>query len=285
MPHDRLFGCHLSAAGGYEKALQSAKELEISCMQIHPSPPQRWNSKPFAPGVENKFLELRAESGIQSFFFHGIYLINLATPDAQKHHLGKLSLVHDLQLISRMRGDGVIFHVGSMKDQETEEQGIEQVVKGLNWVLENSPSDARLIMEVAAGSGKIVGDRLEELSAIYGQVDAALQPRLGFGLDTQHMWASGYNWQTELEAILDQIELHFGWDKVWAIHLNDSKTACGSRTDRHENLGEGLIGKETIQKIVRHPKLATIPLIMETPGLKTPEGTISEVNKLKQFLA
>ena len=95
----------------------------------------------------------------------------MATPDAQKFHLAKTSLLNYLELSTRIDGAGVIFHVGSMKDQPDESEGYDRVVSGLNWVLERAPKNSRLIMEVAAGSGSIIGDRVEELSLIYSQLE------------------------------------------------------------------------------------------------------------------
>jgi deoxyribonuclease-4 len=169
-----------------------------------------------------------------------------------------------------------------MQDLPEEAEGYDRVVAGMNAVLEKAPPNARLIMEVAAGSGSVIGDKVEELSLIYSQLDA--KERVGFGLDTQHMWASGYDFVNELENVLEEIDKAFSFDKVWSIHLNDSKTALASKTDRHENIGDGLIGGPTLEKIFMHPQLSHIPFILETPALKTVEGAGSEIEKLRGFL-
>ncbi len=278
----RYFGAHVTSAGGLEAAITAGKQLNINTIQIHPCPPQRWNSKPFAKDVEKKFNDQRSDSGIEKVFFHGIYLINLANPDDQKYHLSKLSLVHDLELLSRMKGDGVIFHMGSLKDQPDEALGLKRVADGINWVMSNSPKDARLILEVAAGSGKVIGDKLEELATVYSMVEE--KDRVGFGLDSQHLWASGYDLKDNLEGFIAQLETILTIDKVWAFHLNDSMTALGSKKDRHANIGEGEIGSEAIEKIVNHSKLKEIPLILETPGLKSPETATIEVEKLRGLI-
>ena len=277
----RYFGPHVSAAGGLEVALRSAIELGVNTIQIHPSPPQRWNTKPFAAGVEHQFNALQPQSGVEKIFFHGIYLINLATPDSSKLHMAKLSLTHDLELSARIGGAGVIFHVGSLKDEPDEALGFSRCAAAIEEILDKSPQKSRLLLEVAAGAGKIIGDQIEELARIFEQVKDT--SRLGFALDTQHMWASGYNWQTSLDQIIDQVDKVFGLSKVWAIHLNDSKTACGSKTDRHENIGDGLIGQETMRAIFNHSKLRSIPFVLETPALKELSGAASEVQKLRAF--
>ena len=278
----RYFGAHVSAAGGLKNAVSAAIELEINTIQVHPSPPQRWNSAPFAPGVEDPFLEAREGSCLEKVFFHAIYLINMATPDNVKFQNAKVSLLNYLDFNARIGGSGVIFHVGSMKDQEDDAVGYDRVVSGLNYIMEKAPDNARLILEVAAGAGSVIGDKVEELGMIYGQLER--KENVGFGLDTQHMWASGYDFQNHLEDVIDNVESSLGLDKVWSIHLNDSKTALESRKDRHENIGDGLIGREALEKVFTHKKLAHIPFILETPALESLEGARSEIEKLRGFL-
>lgn len=279
----RYFGAHVSAAGGLKNAASAAAELNINTIQVHPSPPQRWNTTPFAEGLEKEFLSAKQGTCLEKVFFHAIYLINMASPDPQKFHLAKTSLVNYLDFNARIDGAGVIFHVGSMKDQPDEAEGYDRVVSGINWVMERAPEKARLILEVAAGSGSVIGDRVEELALIYSQLDNKEQ--VGFGLDTQHMWASGYDLVNELDSVITTVEKELSLDKVWSIHLNDSKTELGSKKDRHENIGEGLIGEKTLKRVFTHPKLISIPFILETPALESLEGAQSEVNKLRGFIA
>jgi len=278
----RYFGAHVSCAGGLVNAAKAAIELEINTIQIHPSPPQRWNSQPFAAGVEDAFNTTREGSCLEKVFFHAIYLINMATPDPQKFHFAKTSLLNYLDLSARIGGAGVIFHVGSMKDQPDEAEGYDRVVSGLNWVLERAPANSRLIMEVAAGSGSIIGDRVEELELIYSQLER--KELAGFGLDTQHMWASGYDLATDLDGVIKNVDQSLGLDKVWSIHLNDSKTELASKKDRHENIGDGLIGEAALRRVFTHPKLQSIPFILETPALESLDGARSEIQKLQGFL-
>jgi len=145
--------------------------------------------------------------------------------------------------------------------------------------MENRAAPPRLLLEVAAGAGSIIGDRVEELATIYEKVEQ--KDRVGFALDSQHLWASGYDLAHELETIIKNFDAVLSIDKIWAIHLNDSKTALASKKDRHENLGDGSIGNEALSAFVNHPKLRTIPFILETPGLKEMETAKIEVEKLK----
>ncbi|MCB0334163.1 MAG: deoxyribonuclease IV, partial [Bdellovibrionales bacterium] len=158
-----------------------------------------------------------------------------------------------------------------------------RVVQAIDEVMKRADHDGRLILEVAAGSGKIIGADMNELRRIYdGLFDSS---RVGFGLDTQHMWASGYDFQNNLEGIVSHIESIFGLSNVWCVHLNDSKVGLGSKRDRHENIGEGMIGKEALTAFLNHPKLSDIPFVLETPALKEMETAKKEVNKVKGLLA
>lgn len=274
----RFLGCHVSAAGGLEFALRNAKALGANAIQLHPSPPQRWTYKPFAPGVEEQFLKARADSGVKKVFFHGIYLINLATPDPQKLGLAKKSLTYYLDLIQRVQGDGVIFHVGSLKDQSDEQVGLTQCSETINQILSDARDGGTLLLEVAAGSGKVIGARMEQLATIYSKIEQ--KDRVGFALDTQHLWASGYDLQNRLEEILGEVKQYFTLPKVRAIHLNDSKTELTSKKDRHENLGDGLIGEAALSAFLNHPDLIEIPFILETPDLGEIETAKGQMEKL-----
>ncbi len=279
---ERLFGAHVSVQGGLENALVAAEALKINTIQIHPTPPQRWNSAPCKAGIENDFMKRLPGSGVKAVFFHGIYLVNLANPDPKAQQLGYLSLKHDLELCSRMKAQGVIFHVGSMKDEPDEKLGYVRAAETINRVMADSPDDSRLMLEVAAGSGAIIGDRMEELAEIYAHVKA--QKRVGFALDTQHMWASGYDIRDDSSGVVNEADRVLSIDKIWAIHLNDSIPERGSRKDRHANLGEGTIGLEGLKGFLNNPKLKNVPFILETPALKDLETAKGEVERLRSLV-
>ena len=137
--------------------------------------------------------------------------------------------------------------MGSFRDT-TENEGYERIIFGINWILREAKNNSELVLEVAAGSGKIVGAKIEDLAKVYEGVEQ--KSRVKFALDTQHMWASGYDWVNNLDNIVENIDNVLGIENVRAIHLNGSKMELGSRRDRHENLGEGLIGQAAIKEIL-----------------------------------
>jgi apurinic endonuclease APN1 len=274
----RYLGAHVSCSGGLENAIVNGQALDINTIQIHPSPPQRWNIDPFADSVAEKFNARIGGSGIERIFFHAIYLINLGSPDARNWGLSKKSLINDLNLSAAIGGHGVIFHSGSLKDEPDEKKGLTRVATAINEIMDSADKRARLIIEVAAGSGAVIGDRLEELAEIYSQVEC--KERVGFGLDSQHLWASGYDLRNDLPGFVAQLQKTLTMEKIWSFHLNDSMTPLGSKKDRHENLGQGEIGEEGIKGILNHPVFRDVPFILETPGLKEPETAKDEVAKL-----
>jgi deoxyribonuclease IV len=277
-----FFGCHVSASGGLAAALARGNNLGVNTIQVHPSAPQRYIPNPYNKGLEDSYLQQLGSGSVKKLFFHSIYLINLANPDKTKQRASIVSLINDLEFSARAKADGVIFHVGSLKDEPDEEVGLDRCAKAVTEILEKTPSNSRLLLEVSAGSGKVIGARIEELCYIFNKVGCP--ERLGFALDTQHMWASGYDWQNKLEEIVLDLENNFGLQNISAIHLNDSKTALGSRTDRHANLGEGLIGYEALERVVNHPKLQGIPLILETPRMKSEEEAPIDVAVLRKMI-
>lgn len=295
---DRYLGCFVSSAGGLFNIIERGNALGVNTVMTHPAPPQRWNTQPFKDEAIEKYLEVKAsDKNIKKVYFHGIYLINLANPDKQKFHLSKMSIVNHMELLRRINGDGVIFHTGSMKDQPEEKIGYERVVYGLNWIfdeLEKLPSAGsnnefwnkpRLFLEIAAGSGSVVGDRFEELAEIYTAVKDEHKPKLGFCLDTQHMFASGYDLINGLENVVELADKILGLNKIPVVHFNDSKTEFASHRDRHEDLDSpsAKIGKDAMTAFLNHPKLKNKDFILETPSLDTPEGAQAQVDILKSW--
>jgi len=289
----RNLGCFVSCAGGIYKALENAKKLSVNVCMIHPSPPQRWNTiahKEAEIAIFNQQREKYPE--LKKIYFHGIYLINLANPDSQKFHLSKISLLNHLILLKKTDCDGLIFHTGSFKEI-SEEDGFKRVVFGLNWIFEHFDKEVgmqktfwdspKLFLEMSAGSGKIIGDKAIELKKIYDEVKPEYKNRIGFCLDTQHMFASGYDLTNDLEGVVLEIDTVLGLENIPVIHFNDSKTQLASNKDRHENIGQGLIGEKTLRNFLNHNKLKDKDFILETPALKELESAKKEVEKLQKW--
>ena len=286
----RYYGAHVTSAGGHENAIVQAEKYGINSIQIMPTAPMRWALKDIDIKQVENFVKAQKGSIVKKLLLHCVYLINLAREDKQMFHLGKMSLVTYLKYIEeitkRTTSDdlevlGVTFHPGSAKDL-TPEEGLKRITYGLNWILEQVPGKSMILLESSAGSGAIMGDTLEELAAMREGVED--KSRVGYVLDTQHMFVSGYDWRTDLEGIVNKIEKTIGLENVKCFHLNDSMMDFESHKDRHENLGKGKIGLEAITAIVNHPKLKNIPFILETPALKSDKTMGEEIKTLKSIV-
>lgn len=207
----------------------------------------------------SSYLTKKKKHRIGPHFFHGVYLVNLATNRKDYLKVSIESLVYYQQLTSKIGGAGTIFHIGSHQSRGMSEV-VDQVVRAINEVLDNSPKDTRLYLENAAGQAGTVGATFEELAEILVRIGD--KSKIGICLDTQHAYASGIN----LETALNLFDKTIGLKHLGVVHLNDSKTDFNSHVDRHENLGAGKIGRETLQKFVNDPRLNNIPFILEVPG-------------------
>ena len=201
---------------------------------------------------------------MQPVFIHGVYLINLATSDPLGLERSVDSLTWSLDVCRRIGALGTIFHLGSHRGAGFEAV-LPQVVAAVRQVLERCPGDTWFILENSAGMGASVGSRFSELGVIMRE---AASPRVKTCFDTQHAFAAGYDVAIAqgLEATLAEFDEQVGLANLVAVHANDSKIPLGGGVDRHENVGEGLIGREGFRVILGHPAFRDIPFLLEVPG-------------------
>lgn len=284
-------GIHVSSAGGIENAIKNGDRYGVNAIQMMPTAPMRWATKLISDEQIEVFLDILENSNVKKILLHGIYLTNLAREDKKLFHLGKMGLVVYLDFAERVargikeRGIdseilGVCFHPGSQKELSYDES-MERVSYGIQWVLDEVKGDQRLLIESTAGTGSNLGRSFAELKRFRDGVKD--KERVGFVIDTQHTFASGYDWVNNLEGVVDDIDSELGIENVKAIHLNDSMVDCASNKDRHADLGKGKIGEVAIRDILHCERLRDIPFILETPSLKSSDGIDSEVDTLKSL--
>jgi deoxyribonuclease-4 len=260
------FGAHLSSSGGIHKAVERAVDIGADAVQIFVQSPRAWKST--AHSAENiaKFRELR-EAKLQGSVAHAIYLINVASEDPELWEKSATALDHTMSIGAELGLDAVIFHPGSHKGAEGGTARVaDRIAKACLRALEAGGEDGPwLLLENAAGQGGTIGRNAGELAAL---VDAADQhPKLGVCLDSCHWYASGVD-VTSRQAIDDELAVldqAIGLGRLQAIHLNDSKMPLGSNKDRHDNIGEGLIG-EGLGQFLAHPAFQGLGAYLETPG-------------------
>jgi deoxyribonuclease IV len=272
-----LLGGHCS--GGIKKALDNAHSFGMDAVQLFVQSPRAWRFPDHDPADLEAFRIQRDELGIGAVTVHAIYLINLASPKDDFYEKSVSTLSSTVDTSCAIGADAVVFHVGSHLGSGFE-AGLERVVPALRQALERCNETTWLCMENTAGSGDTVGRSLEELTAIFDALDR--HPRLGVCLDSCHLFASGYDITkpAELDDLIDRLDREIGLDHLRCLHVNDSKTPLGSNVDRHDNIGDGLIG-DKLTVFLGHPKLQGLPALLEVPG----DGHGPDAEQMKKLRA
>ena len=259
-------GAHQSISGGYAEALKRINNIGGNCLQIFSSSPRGWN---FAKSTEQEifqFLNLKSQLNIDPIYFHASYLINLAD-DGRIGHLSKMSLIAEMNLAPKLGIKGSIIHLGSFKNYLIHDRGQDNkyriLIANINEVLDKTRKKSLFIIE-NAGNRKI-GQTLEEISQIVKDVN---DKRVRLCLDTCHLFSSGYKFETnkELDLFLNKLVKLKINNLIELWHVNDSRDEFNSGRDRHENIGQGMIGIEEFRVLTNHSKTNHFTLISETPG-------------------
>lgn len=264
MASNLLLGAHQSIAGGVEKALARGQEVGCDTIQIFVKSPNRWVSKPLADDSVVAFRAAVAETGIWPVFAHTLYLVNLATPDEVLWQKSLAALTDDLERCERLGLPGLVIHPGSHMGSG-EQAGLARIAAALDEVHARLPGyGVQVWLETTAGQGDHLGHTFEQLRAMIDGVGAP--ERLGVCFDTAHAFAAGYELRTaegfyETWAAFDRL---LGPDRLRALHLNDSRRELGSRVDRHEHIGQGLLGLEPFRLLVNDPRFRGLPMTLET---------------------
>lgn len=255
-----LIGCHVSIAGGIDKAPQRAADLGAETMQIFTRSPQGGKAPELTPEVISNFQLSISDYGIKDFVIHTPYYINFASANNRIRY-GSVSVVRDeLERGSLIGAKYVMTHLGSSKELG-EEEGVKKTIEMLQKTLDGYDGTTKLLIENSAGAGAIIGDSFQEINHI---IESVNHPALvGVCVDTQHSFASGYDW-CDFEKTLELIDGELGLDKIKLFHANDSMTEFASHRDRHEHIGHGKIGLECFTKIVRFANEHDINMILET---------------------
>lgn len=284
-------GIHVSSSGGIQNSIKNGQKYGVNSIQMMPTTPMRWATKLISDEEITAFLDELEQSSIKKILIHGIYLTNLARENKQLFHLGKMGLVVYLDFAEKVAKGikerkidseilGVCFHPGSQKELSYEDS-LERISYGIQWVLDEVKGTQKLLIETTAGTGGNLGRNFTELRLMKERVKDT--KRVGFVMDTEHTFASGYDWVNDFDGVVEDLDRELGIGNVKAIHLNDSMVECGSNKDRHANLGEGKLGKDTISKLLHYKKFKEIPFILETPALKSDLTIPDEVKMLKKL--
>ena len=259
-------GIHTSIAGDISGALEIAHGLGANALQIFSSSPRMWTRGPsrISEADALRFRDRRRVLGLGPLVVHDNYLINLASPNPVLRTRSVQAFHQEIVRALALGADFLVAHPGCSRENGADaavsaiSQGLRQAARGLKL------GDLQILLENTAGQGTSLGSRFEELKAV---LDATSDLPLGVCIDTAHTFAAGWDIRTAagLDATLQAIDRTVGLERVPVVHVNDSKTALGSRVDRHEHVGQGKIGLEAFERILNHPLLAGRAFILETP--------------------
>lgn len=265
----RFLGAHTIDNGGLHMAVLRAGKAGMTAMQCFTAIPKFYGDKStIKPERVARFKAALAKTKIkpENVVVHGAYVLSVATPEDDKWVRASAGLTKELERSSALGVGSVCFHPGSAGTSERS-ASTKRIAKAIVQALETIDSATRLLVENTAGAGKTMGKTAQEVGEILSHVPKSLRARTGYGLDTCHLFASGYDItksKQALTAVLDDFEKLAGEPPSF-FHLNDSEGELGSNRDRHVLIGEGRIGSEPFEWLMEDGRSSGIPLILETP--------------------
>lgn len=275
----KYIGAHVSAAGGVENAPVRAHEIGATGFALFTKNQRQWKAKPLTEESIEGFKKACCEYGysMDAVIPHDSYLINLGHPEKDKLQKSRDAFLDEMQRCEQLGIEMLNFHPGSHLKMCTEKECLTRIAESVNIALDQTQF-VKAVIENTAGQGTNMGFRFEHLAEIIDQVDD--KSRVGVCIDTAHAFAGGYDISSEegFEDTFNRFEDIVGFDKLMAMHLNDSKKELGTCVDRHESLGDGCIGWTPFELIMKDSRFDGIPFILETPNT---ERWPQEIEQLK----
>ena len=268
-------GPHVSSQGSIAFAPLRAKELGATGFALFTKNQRQWRSPELKEEDISAFKKNITELGYSPSYIlpHAGYLINPASPDLELSEKSFSLFLDEGKRVVKLGLEMINIHPGAYKEGLMED-GIKRCSVMVDRVIEAVPG-LRLALENTAGAGTIIGSKFEELDSILSGIKNS--DRVGFTLDTAHLFGAGYDVKEDPDGVLDLFFSRFGKEKLFGMHLNDSKVPLSSNKDRHESIGMGLIGKEAFLTIVKRKEVKYIPLILETPDESRWKEEINEL--------
>lgn len=259
-------GAHISIKGGVENAPERGRELTCDCMQIFSKNQMQWKARPLALDECDRFKENCRRFGIVETVIHDSYLINLSSPDRMLLKNSREGFLDEMVRARHLGIEKLIFHPGSHMGSGVQ-AGLRRIAESLDWTRKEFGGDEVVqVLEITAGAGNLLGKSFEQLAKIIDSMED--QKRVGICFDTCHAYASGYDIGTKkgYDRTMEMLDDVLGFDRLKAVHLNDSKGMLGSNLDRHEQIGKGYLGLGTFRNLVNDDRLDKVPMILETPA-------------------
>ena len=262
----KFIGAHVSAGGGVENAPLNAKEIGANAFALFTKNQRQWVSPPLSAKSIAAFKANCVKFGFQSEMIlpHDSYLINLGHPEEEPLAKSREAFLDEMQRCEQLGLKLLNFHPGSHLQKTEISKCLTTIAESINIALEKTKG-VTAVIENTAGQGSNVGNAFEQIAEIISQVEDKL--RVGVCIDTCHTFTSGYDLRVkeEYERTWKKFGEVIGFNYLSGIHLNDSKKELGSRVDRHDNVGKGLIGIELFKMVMQDERLNNLPIILETP--------------------
>ena len=271
------FGAHVGIAGGVQNAPKNAADIGCETFQMFTRSPQGGPAPALTPAIVDIFLAGCRENRLAEWVVHAPYYLNFASVEERIRQSSARVVREDLERASLLQASCLMFHPGSARGVDFK-QAMDWCIEGMKKVLDGYAGQTKLLIEISAGAGEIIGDTFEEIAELIRGVS---HPELGVCFDTAHAFASGYDLRDtkSVATTFDDFDKTIGLERLNAIHCNDSKIELGGRRDRHEHLGKGFIGLEGFRAIVEEPRLQSMNLYLETE----PDGVAEDLAKLKDL--
>lgn len=279
------FGLHVSIAGGVFNAPANAAVYGCEVFQIFTRSPRGGKPPPLTQEVLKQFTAATEQHHQAAWYVHTPYYVNFASEN-DRIRFGTIAIVREeLERASQLGATALMTHLGSAKDSG-EQKSRQLVIEGLAEMLDGYTGSCRFLIEMAAGSGAVLGDNFEEIADYIGQVEQKKKAwcgKIGVCLDTCHAFTAGYDLRTveTAGATLKKFDQVIGLDRLALIHANDSKADFNAHIDRHEHLGQGKIGHAGFAALVKHPKLKNVDFILETPHDGNEQQDLDLLKKLR----
>jgi len=275
----------MSVSGGLHTAFDRGTRIECTTMQVFVKNANQWKGKPLTGEDIESYKRSSAKSRIDPVVAHGAYLINLAATSQPTLERSRHGLEDELRRCEALGIQALIVHPGSHMGAG-EEDGVRRIAESINIVQARTPGfRTRIALETTAGQGTALGYRLDQLAAIIDQVEEP--ERIAVCLDTCHLFAAGYPIHTEegWGQTMREIERVLGWDRVLAVHVNDSRRELGSRRDRHEHIGKGQIGLDGFRFLMNDLHLVRVPKILETEKSEDMHEDVENMALLRSLIS
>lgn len=260
----KYIGAHVSASGGVENAPLNASAIGANAFALFTKNQRQWVSAPLTTKSITLFKEYCAEKGFDPRYIlpHDSYLINLGNPDEEAVQKSRAAFLDEMKRCEQLGLSMLNFHPGSHLNKISVEQCLEAIAANINWALSQTEGVVAVI-ENTAGQGSNVGNRLEEIRYIIDCIED--KSRVGVCIDTCHFYSAGYDIVNDYEGAFSALDSIIGREYLRAIHLNDTKKPLGSRVDRHESVGLGLLGDDFFKRFMKDSRFDDMPIILETP--------------------